>query len=124
MLTSVPNLRLEDECFGALVPKFGCLSEMCMKGMAGTEDPEKLDYASSGCGLDKIADRMCDPLCMTPMTAMDGGDCLVVVSERARECACVCARICAAVNAATVSSRMRAENWRGELTEQCVCAHA
>jgi hypothetical protein len=81
----MPNLRLEDECFGALVPKFGCLSEMCMKGMAGTEDPEKLDYASSGCGLDKIADRMCDPLCMTPMTAMDGGDCLVVATAMKRK---------------------------------------
>ena len=107
MLTSVPNMRLEDECFGAFVPKFGCLSEMCMKRMAGAEDPQKFD-ASPGCGLDKIADRICDPLCMTPMSAMDGGDCLVVVSERAIVCACSCARICAAVNAATVSSRMRA----------------
>ena len=50
---------------------------MCMEGV---EDPQKLDYASPGCALDKIADRMCDPLCMTPMSAMDGGYCLVVVS--------------------------------------------
>jgi hypothetical protein len=50
---------------------------MCKEGV---EDPQKLDYASPGCALDKIADRMCDPLCMTPMSAMDGGDCLVLVS--------------------------------------------
>ena len=81
MLTSVPNVRLEDECFGAFVPKFGCLSQTCARGMADMSDPQDLDFASPGCGLDKIADRMCDPLCMTPMSAMDGGDCLVVVSE-------------------------------------------
>ena len=39
---------------------------------------ETLDYASPGCPLERIGNRMCDPLCMTPLSAMDGGDCLLV----------------------------------------------
>ena len=69
MLTSVPGIALDDECFGALMPAFGCLSTYCSTTLGSSKD-EKLDFASPGCPLDKIGDRMCDPLCMTPQSAM------------------------------------------------------
>jgi hypothetical protein len=69
MLTSVPGIAFDDECFGAFMPSFGCLSSYCSTTLASSKD-EKLDFASAGCPLDKIGDRMCDPLCMTPQSAM------------------------------------------------------
>ena len=41
-------------------------------------DSANPDYASAGCPADKVGDRMCDPLCMSAASAMDGGDCLMV----------------------------------------------
>ena len=45
----------------------------------------------------QIGDRMCDALCMSPASAMDGGDCLLVcvcVDVCVRVCVCVCACVC------------------------------
>ena len=69
---------------------------MCEKDTAGPA-PQELDYASPGCGLENIADRLCDPLCMTPLSAMDGGDCLVVVSECKRRTEIVCVYVCVCI---------------------------
>ena len=66
---------------------------MCKEDTAAPA-PLELDYASPGCGLENIADRFCDPLCMTPLSAMDGGDCLVVVSECKRKTDCVSGCVC------------------------------
>ena len=69
LLTSVPGITLDDECFGAFMPAFGCLGSYCSTTLGSSKD-EKLDFASPGCPLDQIGDRMCDPLCMTPQSAM------------------------------------------------------
>lgn len=86
LLTSVPNVVFTDECFSAYMPAFGCLEQHCADLANETlRELETLDFATPGCPLEKIGDRLCDPLCMTPESAFDGGDCLVVATAIKRK---------------------------------------
>ena len=84
MLTSMPNVALSDACFGAFMPEFGCLNDYCRRTLVKGHD-EDLDYATPGCPANLIGDRMCDPICMSAQSGMDGGDCLLVTSAIKRK---------------------------------------
>jgi len=77
LLTSVPNIQVSDQCFGSFIPEVGCLADYCRKADHGLKG-DHLHYASPGCPVEKIGNNICDALCMSPESAMDGGDCLVV----------------------------------------------
>ena len=86
LLTSVPNVVFTDECFSAYMPAFGCLEQHCADLANETlRELETLDFATPGCPLEKIGDGLCDPLCMTPESAFDGGDCLLVATAIKRK---------------------------------------